>query len=116
MFNNLAIHEAERDGKVKYIETPFYLWAWNEGSTVRKDRDTMVLRNYDQVMGMRTKTIEGLKKRGFDDDYKSTICRAIADAYCDFNQPIFTKAGHEKLVEKAEKEFFRLGAKGFKVY
>lgn len=105
VFNNLAIHEAERSGKVKYIETPFYLWAWNAGSTVRKDRETIVLRNYDQVMGMRTKTCEGFQARGFDDEFKGAVCRAIADAYCDFNQPVFTKAGHEKLVEKAEKEF-----------
>lgn len=116
VFNNLAIHEAERDGKVKYIETPFYLWAWNAGSTVRKDRETMVLRNYDQVMGMRTKTIEGLKERGFDEDYKGAICRAMADAYCDFNQPVFTKACHEKLVEKAEREFKKFYKKYISVF
>lgn len=105
VFNNMAIHEAERDGKVKYIETPFYLWAWNAESTVRKDRETIILRQYEQVMTMRTLICEGLKERGFTEDYRKSVCRAIADAYCDFNSPIFVKAGHEKLVQKAEREF-----------
>ena len=105
VFNNLAIHEAERGGKVKYIETPFYLWAWNPGSTVRKDRETIILWQYEQVNIMRTLICDGLKERGFTEDYRKSICRAFADAYCDFQTPLFTKAGHENLVEKAEKEF-----------
>lgn len=105
VFNNLAIHEAERSGKIKYIETPFYLWAWNEVSTVRKDRETLILREYEQVSTMRTLICEGLKERGFQEDYLKSICRAMADGYCDFNSPLFVKPGHEKLVEKAEREF-----------
>lgn len=105
VFNNLAMHEAERDGKIKYIETPFYLWAWNAESTVRKDREMIVLREYEQVMTMRTLICEGLKERGFQDDYMKSVCLTIADSYCDFNEPQFLKAGHEKLVERAEREF-----------
>lgn len=104
-FNNVAIHEAERGGKVKYIETPFYLWAWNAESTVRKDRKTIILRNYDQVVLMRTVTIEGFKERGFENEYKETVCRGFADAYCDFNTMLFQKPGNEALVARAEKEF-----------
>ena len=105
VFNNLAIREAKRDGKVKYIETPFYLWAWNSGSTVRKDREMIFIKNYDQVMLMRTRTCEGFRDRGFEDDFKEAVCRSIADAYCDFSRPEFTKPGREALVAKAEKEF-----------
>lgn len=105
VFNNLAIHEAERDGKVKYIETPFYLWAWNANSTVRKDREMIYLRNYDQVMLMRTRTCEGFRDRGFEEECKESVCRSMADSYCDFNRPDFLKPGREALVVKAEKEF-----------
>ena len=104
-FNNIAIHEAERGGKVKYIDTPFWLWAWNADSTVRKDRETIILRNYDQVMLMRTATVEGFRDRGFEKEFKETVCRAFADAYCDFNTMLFLKPGNEALVAKAEREF-----------
>ena len=102
VFNNLACHETD---KIKYIETPFYLWAWNAGSTVRKDRDTLVLREYEQVMRMRTKICEGLRDRGFEEDFKKAVCRAVSDSYCDFNEPQFTKPGREVLVRRAEVEF-----------
>lgn len=102
VFNKLAYHESE---KYKYIETPFYLWTWHEGSTVRKDRETLVLREYGQVMTMRTKICEGLRARGFAKEFKEAVCKTVTDSYYDFNEPLFVKAGHEKLVEKAEREF-----------
>ena len=102
VFNNMAFVESE---KRKEISTPFYLWTWHENSTVRKDRETMVLRNYDQVMLMRTKISEGLKARGFEDEYLDSICKTFFDSYYDFNEPVFTAAGREELVRRAEREF-----------
>lgn len=113
VFNNLAKHETD---KIKYIDTPFYLWAWNPTSTVRKDRDTLLLREYGQVNLMRTLTCEGLKERGFTEDYRKSVCRAFADAYCDFQTPAFTKAGREKLVENAEREFKKFYRKYISVF
>jgi glycosyltransferase involved in cell wall biosynthesis len=102
VFNKIAYHEA---GKYKYIETPFYLWVWREGSTVRKDRETLVLRKYDQVMLMRTRICEQLAARGVKEEYMDSVCKTIADSYYDFNEPVFIKAGHEKLMQAAEREF-----------
>ena len=99
VFNNLAYLEAE---KRKEISTPFYLWAWNDGSTVRKDRETMVLRNYDQVMLMRTKICDNCKARGYQEEYLDNVCKTFFDSYYDFQEPAFVKAGHEKLVAAAE--------------
>ena len=47
IFNKIAYHEADER---KEINTPFYLWAWHDNSTVRKDRETLVLREYEQVI------------------------------------------------------------------
>ena len=43
LFNKIASCEAD---EMKEITTPFYLWCWNEGSTVRTGRETIVLRRY----------------------------------------------------------------------
>lgn len=102
LFNQEVFALAE---KQKYIETPIYLWAWNESSTVRKDRENICIRKYDQIILMRALTLRMLKAHGLIDKYKEGICSGIADCYCDFQEPLFTKPGNRPLVEKAEKEF-----------
>lgn len=102
LFNNLAFLKAE---KVKYIETPIYLWAWNENSTVRFGREDICLRKYDQIVLMRTKACRDLKANGYEEEYQKSICGSMADCYCDFQEPLFTKPGNKPLVQKAEKEF-----------
>ena len=102
IFNKIAFMETENR---KEVNTPFYLWAWNEGSTVRKDRETLVLREYEQVMKMRTKVCEQLEQRGFIDEYFDVVCQAMFDSYYDFNEPVFLKPEHKKWREAAEKEF-----------
>ena len=102
IFNKIAYHEAETR---KEITTPFYLWAWHEGSTVRKDRETLVLREYAQVMKMRTKICEQLEERGFIDEYFESVCKTVMDSYYDFNEPLFQKPEYKDKVKDAEKEF-----------
>jgi len=102
LFNKIAFLKSQ---KTKYIETPIYLWAWNENSTVRKGREDIVLRKYDQIILMRTLACRQLKENGFMDEYYESVCSTMADCYCDFQQPLFTKAASKPLMEKAEKEF-----------
>ena len=102
IFNKIAYHEAEVK---KEVTTPFYLWTWHEGSTVRKDRDTLVLREYAQVMKMRTKICEQLHERGFIDEFFESVCKTFFDSYYDFNEPCFLKPEHKEKVKAAEKEF-----------
>lgn len=101
-FNRIAFLAAE---KKKYIETPIYLWAWNETSTVRLGREDICLRKYDQIMLMRTIACNDLKQRGYDEEYKKSVCATMADCYCDFQEPLFTKSESKPLRDKAEKEF-----------
>lgn len=102
VFNKIAYLEADTR---KEITTPFYLWAWHEGSTVRKDRETLVIREYAQVMKMRTKICEQLEQRGFIDDYFESVCKTFFDSYYDFNEPTFLKPELQDKVKAAEKEF-----------
>ena len=102
LFNKIAHSEAD---VVKEISSPFYLWCWNEGSTVRKDRDVLVLKEYGQVMKMRTRVCEQLEERGFIDEFFDSVCKCFFDCYYDFSEPLFLKPEHKEWVKQAEKEF-----------
>ena len=102
LFNRIAFLAAQ---KQKYIETPIYLWAWNENSTVRKGREDICLRKYDQIILMRTLACRDLKARGYEEEYLKSVCATMADCYCDFQEPLFVKPGNRPMMEKAEREF-----------
>ena len=104
LFNKIASVEAE---SLKEINTPFYLWCWNEGSTVRADRETIVLRRYAEVVDMRYKIAEQLYERGFIDEFFDSVCKSFFDCYYDFSEPAFMDPGNKPMVLKAEKEFKR---------
>lgn len=113
IFNKIVFCEAEVK---KEVNTPFYLWAWREGSTVRKNRETLILREYGQVMKMRTKTCEQLEQRGFIDEFFDTVCKTFFDSYYDFNEPLFLKPEYKKLRDDAEREFRKFYKKYIKSF
>ena len=103
LFNKIASCEA--GDNLTEITTPFYLWCWNEGSTVRNGREDIVLRRYREVMEMRSKICEQLRERGFIDEFFDSVCKVFFDCYYDFNEPLFLKAENKEKVKAAEKEF-----------
>lgn len=113
VFNKICSYES---GNTKNIETPFYLWAWNGSSTVRKEREDLIIRTYDQVMKMRTAICEELRERGFIDEFFDHVCRTVADSYYDFNEPGFVKFKGEAVWRDALKEFARFWRKYKKDY
>ena len=104
IFNKVAYHEADER---KEVNTPFYLWTWHDNSTVRKDRETLILREYSQIMKMRDKVCEEMEKRGFIDEYFNSVCKTFFDSYYDFQEPLFNKPEYKEWVKAAEKEFKR---------
>ena len=46
-----------------------------------------------------------MEERGFIDEFFDSVCKTIMDSYYDFNEPVFLKSEHQKLVKQAEKEF-----------
>lgn len=113
IFNRIAYQEADAR---KEITTPFYLWTWNSASTVRKGRETLVLREYGQIMKMRTKITEQLHERGFIDEFFDSVCKTFFDSYYDFNEPLFINPEHKELVRAAEKEFKKFYSKYIKSF
>lgn len=114
VFNKICFYEAGEN--IKCIETPFYLWAWNGDSTVRKEREDIIIKTYEQVMKMRTAICAELYDRGFIDEFFDHVCRTVADSYYDFNEPSFVKYKGEAVWKNAMKEFAKFWRKYKKDY
>lgn len=101
-FNVIALTVAEEK---KEIETPFYLWCWNENSVVRKDRENFTLKTYDHVIKQRVAITEELEKRGYISESIDCVCKTFLNAYYDFQKPECFKKENEALVRWAEQQF-----------
>lgn len=115
-FNSMAYTTALHDGKVKFIETPIYLWRWNDNSVVRRDKKDFVLKTYEEVIRTRIGTCEQFKKRGYEQDYRTAVMMTFLNSYYDFQKTSYhTKENREYLV-KAEQAFKKYFVKYKKVF
>lgn len=115
-FNSVALAEARHGGKMKCIETPIYLWRWNDNSTVRKDREDFVLKTYDSVMQTRIGACQQIKDRGYDEDFKRAVCMTVLNSYYDFQKPSYHLEKNREHLKKAERAFKRFWTKFGKVF
>lgn len=104
-FNAVAYAVASHEGTVKFIETPIYLWRWNDNSTVRSNRQDFVLRTYGHVMQTRHGICEEFKRRGYDDDYETAVCMTVLNSYYDFQKTSYYKPENRRYLQDAEKAF-----------
>ena len=104
-FNMLVFIVAEHEGKKKWIDTPFYLWRWNDNSTVRSDREDFVLKTYENVMQTRIGLCKQLKDRGYEEEFRTSVCMTILNSYYDFQKTSYHVAKNAKYLRKAEKAF-----------
>ena len=104
-FNTIALVAAQKEGKLKCIETPFYLWKWNDASTVRSNREDFVLKTYDQLMLCRSGACRQLRKRGYEKEYRTSVCMTVMNSYYDFQKPSYHLPKNREHLEKAEKAF-----------
>lgn len=104
-FNMIVNVEAENKGKVKKITTPFYLWCWNDNSTVRRNKEDFVLKTYDHVMRVRAATCNELKRRGYEKEYELAVGMTVLNSYYDFQKTSYRAAKNQRYMRMAEKEF-----------
>lgn len=115
-FNTVALVEAKKRGVIKTIETPFYLWRWNDNSTVRSNREDFVLRTYTNVMQTRIGACEQIKQRGYDDELKTAVCMTVLNSYYDFQKPSYHVKKNEEYLVTAEKAFKKFWGRFKKVF
>lgn len=90
---------------VKYITTPFYLWVYNEESTVRKDKEDYIYKTYKELMEVRTAIAHDLLERGFVNEYIDSVVHTVANSYYDFCLPAAINKKTSVMIKNAEKEF-----------
>ena len=115
-FNTLAYSVANKTGKVKYLESPFYLWRWNPNSTVRKDREDFTLKTYDHLMKARIGICDELYRRGYENEARISVGMTVLNSYYDFQKTMYTQPKNKELKEKAEKAFKEFWTKYKKVF
>ena len=115
-FNSVALSAAQHEGKLKCIETPFYLWRWNDESTVRRNRKDFVLRTYEQVIQTRFGICQQLKERGYDKDFEMAVAMTVLNTYYDFQKGSYLSAENASHAMKAERAFKRFWDKYKKVF
>ena len=104
-YNMLVYIVAKNKGKLKHIETPFYLWCWNENSTVRKNKEDFVLKTYPDVMKTRIGLCEQLQHREYKEEFETAVIMTVLNSYYDFQKTSYHVAKNEKYLRKAEKAF-----------
>ena len=86
-FNTIVGNEAKT---YENIENPFYIWRWNDKSTVRQgDGQIFLMKTYPQLIDTRDAVCEELKKRGFKDEYLDAVAKTIIDAYYEFQKELY---------------------------
>lgn len=104
-FNMLVYAEVEDKGKLKVINTPFYLWRWNDNSTVRSNRSDFVLRTYDQIMSGRKALCREMKRRGLETAFVTSVGMTVLNSFYDFQKGSYYLPRNEKYLRIAMKEF-----------
>lgn len=104
-FNMLVYSVATDKGKKKNIETPFYIWCWNNNSVVRKNREDFVLRTYKDVMLTRTGLCRQLKKRGLEEAFRTSVGMTVLNTYYDFQKNSYYLPKNEKYLRLATMYF-----------
>lgn len=112
-FVSLAI--ACADNK-RTIETPFYLWKYNEASVVRRDSENFVLKTYDHVVRCRIALCRELYKRGYVNEYFDLVAKTFFDTYYQSQKPEALDSKNSKILKDAEysfKKFYKEFKKDF---
>lgn len=104
-FNSLAICIGQDN--IVEINTPLYLWRWNDNSVVRSDYD-FTLRTYDKLCECWRRTLKWLKDNGYDKEYRYVVAKTVISTYYSFMTPPYLSPRNSKYVRAAEKAFKEL--------
>ena len=104
-FFNVLTYSLAKDRGEK-INTPIYLWAWNDESVVRKNNaEDYVLETYDHLMRQRIALTEEYIKRQMPEETLLTVAKTVLDCYYDFQQHAWRLPKNKSKTERAERWF-----------
>ena len=104
-FFNVLVYTLAKETEQK-IQTPIYLWAWNENSVVRKDNSKdYILDTYSHLMRQRMALTEEFIRRERMEDAVRTVAKTVMDSYYDFQKHDWKTQKNKSRVERAERWF-----------
>jgi glycosyltransferase involved in cell wall biosynthesis len=104
-FFNVLVYTLARETEQK-IQTPIYLWAWNDRSVVRKDNSKdYILDTYSHLMRQRMALTEEFIRRERPEDALRTVVKTVMDSYYDFQKHAWRLPKNKSRMERAERWF-----------
>lgn len=100
-FNILCLNLTER---VKYCETPYFLWKYRADSVCRKDPKFM-LKTYDKLLDSNSALVDEFVRRGVLDKAMYFAVYMMFETYYTMNTPAWSKEENAEYREKTEKRF-----------
>ena len=92
--------------RIGAIQTPIYVWKWNQNSVVRKDRsEDYILDTYDHLIRQRIAVTEAFLARGMMENAMVTIIKTVLDCYYDCQQFTWRLPKNKEKLRKAENWF-----------
>lgn len=105
-FFNTVVQAVAAEDRVGSIQTPFYLWKWNDNSVVRNGRDEdYVLSTYDHLIRQKIAITEEFIRRGMEKETMTIVVKTVIDCYYDCQQSTWRLPKNKELVRKAENWF-----------
>ena len=94
------------EDRVGSINTPFYVWKWNDNSVVRRDNsEDYILLTYEHLIRQRICLVEEFLKRKEMEHAITAIVKTVTEAYYDCQQYTWRKPENKELLHKAENWF-----------
>ena len=105
-FLNLIAQEVAEPERIGSINTPFYVWQWNDRSVVRKDRsDDYVLDTYDHLIRQKIAITEDLIRRGMGEKVIGAVVKTVVDCYYDCQNPNWRLPKNKERLHKVQNWF-----------
>jgi len=103
---NILVQTIAADDRIGSIQTPFYLWKWNDDSVVRRDNsDDYILDTYDHLMRQKMAIMESLIERKMAKEAVLVVAKTVIDVYYDCQQSTWRVPAVRSKVHKAENWF-----------
>ena len=110
--DNLTIHEdsyfniqcQKLSTKVKYCQSPFYLWKWRDASVCRHD-PKYILKTYTNMLDSSDACVQQFVKRGKVSIAKQLATGMIYDCYFNMNKDEWLNQENQEYRNKTEKRF-----------
>ena len=99
-YNILAISLAKR---VKFLDSPLYLWKWREGSVSRQP--LFHVKTLTRIIFSNAQLVKDFLNRGMVDKARYYACYLVYLIYYRINEPVWFEAGNEQYRYDAEKCF-----------